>query len=671
MAIVPFPPPGDPTTDGTVPGRFEWRADAMALLGAVAGAANASESPRAALAAAIEQIMSYTHWPVGHAYEVNAGNELVPTELWRLDDSDAASVDTFVTASRSQRLTVGAGLPGRVLLTGAPAWIADVVDDANFPRADAARRAHLRAAFAFAVTTRARVAAVLEFYCHDALEPDERFLEIIGQIGYQLGLVYERELVRVALASSEERTRRILDTAGDAFVGMNADGAVSEWNQHSEAIFGWSRHEALGRQVTDLIVPPASRPAHQHGLARFLATGEPHILGQRLEVTALHRVRGEFPIELTLWALPHPGGWEFYAFARDITERKQIEDELSHLAAHDELTGLPNRRSLLEDLRRGLAEEDRSAIAVLFIDLDHFKLINDSLGHDVGDSLLLSVTDRLRSSVRPNDTVGRLSGDEFLVVCRHVSDRACAELVAERIRRTLAQPVHLNGEKVRVSASIGVALAGEQSDAEALMRDADAAMYHAKAQGRGRLEVFNEGMRQGALTRLRLERDLESALDEGQLRLHYQPVVALASGRIEGVEALLRWEHPEHGLLLPDRFIPAAEDTGLIVPVGAWVLAEAARQAATWRDQGLGPLQMAVNLSGRQLAQSDVSLTVARAVRDVVEPDLVQLCLEITESVLMSDPEESAATLRDLRKVGVRLAIDDFGTGYSSLAYLR
>jgi diguanylate cyclase (GGDEF)-like protein/PAS domain S-box-containing protein len=655
--------------------QFVWETEPMTMLGAVAAAANASTSTRAALARAIEQVVKHTKWAVGHAYEVDRADEarVVPTDLWALYEPGDGRIRAFINASNERGFVAGTGLPGRVLDTGIPAWIEDVTTDSNFPRATAALAADLHAAFAFPVGTSTRLVAVLEFFSHHAVHPDERFLKVIAQIGHQLGLVYEREQAKEELERSDARTRQILNTAGDAFVGMNTSGQVTEWNEQAEEIFGWTRDEALGRNVSKLIIPEDSREAHAEGLARFLATGEAHIIGRRLELMALRKTGAPFPIEITLWARPEQDSWIFYAFARDITERKEAEADLSRRASRDDLTGLLNRGAILECLRLALEDpEEDQLTALLFLDLDRFKLVNNSLGQEVGDNLLLAITERLRNSVRPTDTVGRLAGDEFLVVCRHVINVAAAEAVAKRIRWALTEPVQLNGETVRITASIGVAVANPRSDPEDLIRNADAAMFEAKSNGRGQLQVYNDKMRQGTLTRLRLEHDLETALTDGQLLLHYQPMLSLATGEMQGVEALLRWDHPEHGLLPPDRFVPVAEDSGLIVPIGAWVLEEACRQARAWRDQGLPPLKMSVNLSGRQLVQSDIEQTVANALNaEGFEGTGIRLCLEITESLLMTDPEGAAAILQQLRNVGVGLAIDDFGTGYSSLAYLK
>ena len=309
------------------------------------------------------------------------------------------------------------------------------------------------------------------------------------------------------------------------------------------------------------------------------------------------------------------------------------------------------------------------------MDLDRFKAVNDSLGHDAGDQLLVAVARRLQDAVRPADTVARLAGDEFVVLCDGVSDAGGAVAAAERLRAALVEPVRLDTDLVHVTASIGIALAdGSTNTPEALLQASDVAMYRAKQDGRSRFEIFDEKMRTQTLNRLRTETRLAQAVEHGELQLYYQPVISTGDGRVVGFEALVRWHHPEHGLLLPADFIGVAEESGLIVPIGTWVLEEACRQAQRWETnlETDAPLEIAVNLSGRQLAQSDFASVAAAIVAEAdIDPNRVQLCLEITESLLMRDPEATAVTLQELKSSGMRLAIDDFGTGYSSLAYLK
>ncbi|PZP57431.1 MAG: hypothetical protein DI596_09255, partial [Azospira oryzae] len=356
----------------------------------------------------------------------------------------------------------------------------------------------------------------------------------------------------------------------------------------------------------------------------------------------------------------------------DITERKRAEERIEQLAFYDPLTGLPNRALCLDRLRQALASAQRQGgeLAVMFIDLDLFKHINDSLGHATGDRLLEAAARRLSSCVRESDTVARLGGDEFVVVLNGITEEAMTT-VAQKILEALREPFVVEGHVLHLTCSIGVALhPRDGSEAQTLLRNADAAMYRAKALGRNNAQFYTEEMNRKALERLTLEQELRQALARGEFVLHYQPRVNLASGEITGLEALVRWQHPEKGLIAPDRFIAVAEETGLILPLSEWVLREACAQAKAWERAFAKPASVAVNLSARQFREKDLVEKVTGILRETgLDPDRLEL--EITESVVMDQVEEALATLARLRALGVRLAIDDFGTGYSSLSQLK
>jgi diguanylate cyclase (GGDEF)-like protein len=352
----------------------------------------------------------------------------------------------------------------------------------------------------------------------------------------------------------------------------------------------------------------------------------------------------------------------------DVSRHKYAEEELSWQANHDPLTGLPNRELFLERLS-GFLSGRAGHVAVLFVDLDDFKVVNDSLGHEAGDRLIGAVAERLRHVLRTEDVIARFGGDEFSVLLPGMTSEDEALAVARRLADALREPIVVDGERRYVSASVGLAHTApdEHTDAHALLRDADAAMYRAKELGKARCEVFDTSMRQQAVERLELESALRHVLDQGELRLVYQPVVTLASGRIIGLEALLRWDHPEQGVIAPLRFIPAAERNGLIIPIGAWVVHEACLQLAAWGDERVW---MAVNVSARQLGTCDFVDTVRSALEGAgIAPQ--RLCLEITETAMMADLGAMSDTLAALKDIGVRLAVDDFGVGYASLRQLR
>jgi diguanylate cyclase (GGDEF)-like protein len=353
-----------------------------------------------------------------------------------------------------------------------------------------------------------------------------------------------------------------------------------------------------------------------------------------------------------------------------------MEQELAHQALHDSLTGLPNRALLTDRLVHGLARSRRSGLqlAVMFLDVDQFKMVNDSLGHSAGDDLLRHAASQIQQAIRPGDTVARFGGDEFVVVCDDVSGLE-VERVAERVLESLSRPWFIGDQKMHITASLGIAIADDVATPESLLRDSDSAMYRAKERGRGRFEMFDERLRLNARRRLATASALHRALERDEFVVHYQPVVSLVTGRMVSVEALVRWNHPEHGLVTPEAFISLAEETGLIVPIGARVLDQACEDLARWHriarasevDAGL---TIAVNLSVRQMLAPDIAGSVDEALqRNGVNP--ADLCLELTESVFMEDVEYFGRTLGGLKALGVDLAIDDFGTGYSSLSYLK
>jgi diguanylate cyclase (GGDEF)-like protein/PAS domain S-box-containing protein len=381
-----------------------------------------------------------------------------------------------------------------------------------------------------------------------------------------------------------------------------------------------------------------------------------------------------YPKWLSVHVLRDDGGrlTHYVGMFTDITERKQAEQRIAHLAHHDPLTGLANRTAFEARLEQAIADARRHErkLALLFIDLDRFKNINDSLGHAVGDLLLMEIAGRLAERLRESDIVARLGGDEFVVVLPEMPDGTHAGLVAQTLLEALARPVHTESHELHTTGSIGVAIFPEDGDnPDALMQSADTAMYEAKTAGRNQMRFFTKAMSQAAADRLLLENSLRSALIERQFELYYQPQVTPSDGRIVGVEALLRWKHPAHGMIGPDRFIPIAEETGMIVDIGRWVLREACRQGKAWHDAGLA-VRVSANLSARQLRSRDLLDSIRNAL-DESGFDSASFELEITESALMENPQDAVSLLRAIGDLGVSLALDDFGTGYSSLSYLK
>jgi diguanylate cyclase (GGDEF)-like protein/PAS domain S-box-containing protein len=473
------------------------------------------------------------------------------------------------------------------------------------------------------------------------------------------------------LREREARLQAILDKAADAILTIGSDGRLMSANGAAGRLFGYLPEQMPGLPLARLLpqddAPPLDNPTAV--VLRRIAASSSHahqLTGQRSDDQ-------RFPLAVSVSEVELPDEHLFVAILHDLTQQHQAQERIHRLAHHDPLTGLANRLSLNLRLEQLLAQTRRShgTAAVLFIDLDHFKKINDTHGHQTGDLLLQAVAQRLQELLREVDTIARLGGDEFIVVTAGTVSPDEASAIAVRIVEALGAPYQLDGKAVHSGASVGVAMfPGDGADAGTLLRHADTAMYAAKSQGRGNFQFFSAAMNLATHERLMLESRLWLALEQHEFELYLQPQVRLADQAVIGAEALLRWHHPELGLVGPDRFIPIAEESGLILPLGDWVLQQAAMLLAGWRARGLGHLRLAVNLSARQCHGAGLLPQLDRLLAEYgLEPSLLEL--EITESAAMQDPERSRKLLRELRARGCKVAIDDFGTGYSSLSYLK
>ncbi|CAN5583640.1 hypothetical protein BH24ACT26_BH24ACT26_17180 [soil metagenome] len=448
----------------------------------VTDAANDSSSSDAALQVCLDKVCAYAGWPVGHVYAVEGrSGALVSTDVWHLDPGDALA--QFRRAADGIVLQPGAGLPGRVLCSKRPAWVSDISKDQDFPRAAIARDAGLRSGIAFPASSGTEVVAVLEFFSRAALRIDEPLLGALEQIGSQFGRVVERKRAEEALRHSDALKAAVLESALDCIISADHDGKIIDFNPAAESTFGYRCGDVIGEELAEIIFPPALLDAHRRWMTHYLATGEGPVLGQRIEVTGMRADGSEFPIELAINALHLGGQPVFTAYLRDITERKRLEAALEHEAWHDSLTDLANRTLFLDRVEHALARSDRRKEhhSVIYLDLDNFKDVNDSMGHAVGDELLVKVAELLRRRLRPGDTVARLGGDEFAVLLED-TDTATAERVAERVLEGLEAPLELEDSAIEVRASLGIACgAAGVTKADELLKRADEAMYEAKA----------------------------------------------------------------------------------------------------------------------------------------------------------------------------------------------
>jgi diguanylate cyclase (GGDEF)-like protein/PAS domain S-box-containing protein len=485
----------------------------------------------------------------------------------------------------------------------------------------------------------------------------------------------ERAANAEALFEEKERAEVTLNSIGDAVMSSDVWGKVTYLNLVAESMTGWSRAEAAGQRVEDVfhIVDADTRALATNPMT--LAIRENKTVCLTPNCILIRRDGVEAAIEDSAAPIHDRRGHVTGAVMvfHDVSTTRALSLRMSHLAQHDGLTNLPNRTVLNDRLARAIATAQRNGqqLAVLFLDVDRFKHINDSLGHEIGDRLLRDAAQRLLRCVRNSDTVSRHGGDEFVILLSQVAQAADAAVCAEKILLALSAPYYIDEHKLHLTVSIGIAAyPNDGTDAQTLMKHADFAMYHAKDVGRNNYQFFDPAMTARAIQRQSLENELRHALERQQFELHYQPIVDLRTRALAGIEALVRWRHPHHGLLPPAQFVPTAEESGLIVAIGRWVLRETCRQARAWQDAGLLPVRVAVNISTIELRHKDfVSGVRATLAETGLAPCYLEF--ELTETVLMQDSTSTATVLHSLKEMGIQLALDDFGTGYSSLSHLK
>lgn len=471
------------------------------------------------------------------------------------------------------------------------------------------------------------------------------------------------------LVKARQQLEVVIQSAPLSIYTRGLDSLTMSWNPAAERMFGWTKEEAIGEPLRTI---PKDHESAFNKLHQRAVSGESII---QQDVVLQKRDGMLIDTSVTIAPLKDSEGilYGFVNIIADITERNAAKQKIEFLAYHDPLTGLPNRLLLQDRMQQAIAQADRQqkGLALMFLDLDNFKKINDSLGHATGDSFLKEVATRLKKCVRDTDTISRQGGDEFVIILGDLSGNDVTPPIMSKIMERLQDPFHTEGIELSTSVSIGVALYPDDgSDFETLSKKADMAMFRAKEAGRNTYRFFDEEMNTAATEHLVVRNGLRRALDRGEFMLHYQPQIDLASGTVIGAEALIRWNHPEFGLVPPGRFIPIAEDSGLIVPIGEWVIHEACRQAMEWKKAGLPELVLAVNLSAVQFKRSNVEHTVIQALsQSGLNPHFLEL--ELTESILIQNVEQVLATVKRLKLLGLKISIDDFGTGYSSLSYLK
>jgi len=646
--------------------RLTRRGELVQLLRDVAMASNEAETVDEAMQSCLDQVCRATGFCIGHAYLPAFGKtvDLEPTSLWYLADPERH--ERFRINTMETHFGLGVGLPGRVWESGKPAWIEDVRVDENFPRAPVAKAVGIAAGYAFPVLERDRVVAVLEFFSDIAQPLDQTLFNVLETLATQMGRITERKRNELHL----NQFGQIWANTSEGVIVTDADMNIVSVNPAFTQLTGYTEAEVFGKNPR-LLQSGRQDRAFYSAMWKHLRDH-----GRWQGEIWNRRKNGEiYPEWLSISMAENDSGevQNYIGVFSDISLIKESQSRLEHLASHDPLTDLPNRLLFKDRFTHAIERARRGGkqVALLFLDLDEFKDVNDSLGHPAGDQMLQQVAARLRAAVREQDTVARFGGDEFVLLLEGLDVGVEAARVSQKLLYVLREPFAVENTEVTVGASIGISiypLDGE--DETILMKNSDSALYRAKSQGRNNYQFYTSDLTTNAMSRLTLENELRRALAESQFELYYQPQVDLNSGQVFSVEALLRWHHPERGLLYPEHFLSRAEESGLIEPIGAWVLQEACRQNKAWQDAGLDPVRMAVNISGRQFLHDRLTPVVLRALEDSgLEPKYLEL--EITESVMMSDRESVAAVMEALQQLGVHFALDDFGTGYSSLSYLK
>jgi diguanylate cyclase (GGDEF)-like protein/PAS domain S-box-containing protein len=610
----------------------------------------------------LEGLCTTLDWELAEYWEVDALREAMHfVTSWKRPGAETSAYEATAQQTAFAR---GEGLAGQVWESGKPVSVADVGADTS-PRSMAAAAVGLLGITGFPVRSGRRVVGMISLHTREPRELDDGLVAVMNDVGSQIGEFVERKRAEVALQESENRMRSVLDNVSDGLATIDHTGVIESVNPAVTKLFGYANEELVGQPADALIAT-----THRSGFVNYLQRR----LKLDIPVSGAHETMGKrkngslFPLEFVVSSMQIGARHLFIATMRDISERKAHTDALEYQALHDALTGLPNRSLFGDRLRQALlsARRNQNMFGVLLLDLDRFKDINDALGHDRGDTLLQEVTARLRGTLRATDTIARLGGDEFAVLTTDAKHPDDVVATARKVLAALEGPFSIAEQTVETGASIGIAMYPVHGDdPTTLLRHADVAMYVAKRAGGGHA-VYAPEQESQTLRRSGLAGELRRSIPQGELELHYQPQVTLATGAINAVEALVRWNHPREGVLPPDRFIPMAEEMGIIHPLTAWVLDTALAQLCKWLAAGID-VTVSVNVSPRTIEDHSLEEMVARALA-TSQAEAKRLTLEITEGVAMAAAAGKA--LHRLNEMGVRLSLDDFGTGYSSLLYL-
>jgi diguanylate cyclase (GGDEF)-like protein/PAS domain S-box-containing protein len=638
-----------------------------ALLQSTTLAIGQAQDMDSALRIVLRKICESTGWRFGQAWLPSAaGNALERRVGWH---DGSPELEHFHGSRRELVFGNGPGVALSAFHSRQPRWVPDIAA-VDFRRRESAVAAGFKAWAGIPVLADGKPVALLEFFMQARQAHDEQLVELVAVVATQLGILFQRRAAEDSLRESDERFRQLVAHIPEVFWISDAQQlTLSYLSPAVETMTGLTAAELQGCDWLHVVHPDdrerVSREWLRHG---ELGTFD-------VEFRIVHRDGTErwaqsraFPIRDAQGELHRIAG-----ITEDITERKRYQERLLHLAHYDQLTDLPNRVLFYDRLKQTIAQARRNAwiIGVVFIDVDRFKIVNDTLGHAGGDTLLRNISERLTACLRPGDTVGRLGGDEFAVILSALAAPQDAGLVAGQILKALSAPFHVGDNETYTTVSVGIALyPSDSDDIDTLIRNADMAMYDAKAAGGDGYRFYTAEMNERALEKTQLERKLRHALEREEFLLHFQPKADIVTGEISGCEALLRWQSPEDGLVSPDRFIPLLEETGMIVPVGVWVLRAACAQVRAWQNARVRPVPIAINLSARQFQQQDLVAVIAKTLSEHgVAARFLEL--EITESAAIQNADASIAALRALKVLGVAIAIDDFGTGYSSLSYLK